>query len=455
MNGLRKFRKSVMFGLKLMMTLAMALGFIHVWYNDYSETIYSQMGNYVVLLSYFTLFILFAELYGGFKIGIYRLHEIVYSLSLSALFTNFLMYLELCLIARRMLNPTAYFLGFLYQLFVILMGSKCANTAYFRLYPARHTLAIFADDDEGKAIIRKMSRIPDRFAVERGVSIRRAPMEQIKELIDRYEAILLCDFDKDIKNELLHYCYARGKRTYILPSSTDVIIRNSDQIQIFDTPILMCSNRGLRLEQELIKRVCDIVVSAVGIVVLSPLMLIVALSIKLCDGGPILFKQNRVTKNGKIFNVYKFRSMIVDAEKEGAQKATDHDNRITPVGRVIRACRMDELPQLFNILFGDMSLVGPRPERIENVYEYTQKYPDFALRHRVKAGLTGYAQIYGKYNTSPEDKLKMDLIYIEQYSIFLDLKLLFMTVKILFMKESTEGFSKKESGAKTKEEHHE
>ena len=169
-------------------------------------------------------------------------------------------------------------------------------------------------------------------------------------------------------------------------------------------------------------------------------MLFVALSIKLCDGGPILFKQNRITKNGEIFNVLKFRSMIVNADKYGGRTASEQDKRITAVGRVIRPLRIDELPQLFNILFGSMSFVGPRPERIENVYEYTSRYPDFNLRHRVKAGLTGYAQIYGKYNTSPEDKLKMDLMYIERYSLLMDIRLVLMTIKILFMRESTEGF---------------
>lgn len=169
-------------------------------------------------------------------------------------------------------------------------------------------------------------------------------------------------------------------------------------------------------------------------------MLICAIAIKLDDGGPIFFKQNRITKNGKIFNVLKFRSMVVDAEKDGAQKATEHDSRITKVGKIIRACRADELPQLFNVLRGDMSMVGPRPERIENVYEYSRQYPEFELRHRAKAGLTGYAQLYGKYNTSPEDKLNMDLIYIETYSLLQDIKLLILTFKILFMRESTEGF---------------
>lgn len=361
------------------------------------------------------------------------------------------MYFEFTLIANKWSDPLPAVWSLVYQVAVIFIGSCCANIIYFKLYTARRTLAVFADDEEGKAIIKKMSKIPERFSIERGVSINRASVEEIKELIDKHEAVLICDFDKNIKTELLHYCYLQNKRTYILPASTDIIIRNSDQIQIFDTPLLMCHNRGLRLEQEFVKRVFDIVLSALGIIISLPIMIVTAIAIKLCDGGPIFFKQNRVTKNGKIFNVLKFRSMYIDAEKDGAKKAENNDARITPVGRIIRPCRADELPQLFNILFGDMSIVGPRPERIENVYEYVQMYPDFNLRHRVKGGLTGYAQIYGKYNTSPEDKLKMDLIYIEQYSLFLDIKLLLMTVKILFMKESTEGFDAKANEKKSKQ----
>lgn len=450
MRLLIKFRKSVMTVVKLMLVAAMTLGFMNVWYNRYGETIYSLGANYVILFSYLLLFLLFSELYGGFKFGVNRLHEIIYSLSLSAFVANLFVYLEFSLIVRQKAALLPFFWSFVYQVAVIFIGSYCANTIYFRLYSARKMLAIFADDEEGKAIIRKMSKIPKRFAIERGISINRASVKEIKDLIDKYEAVLLCDFDKQIKSELLHYCYANSKRTYLLPASTDVIVRNSDQIQIVDTPLLMCRNRGLRLEQELVKRVFDILISAIGIIINLPIMILTGIAIKLCDRGPVFYKQNRVTKGGKIFNVLKFRSMVVDAEKDGAKKAEDNDGRITPIGKIIRPLRIDELPQLFNILLGDMSIVGPRPERIENVYEYVQMYPDFNLRHRVKSGLTGYAQIYGKYNTSPEDKLKMDLIYIEQYSIFLDLKLIFMTLKILFMRESTEGFRSKADNIKTK-----
>jgi lipopolysaccharide/colanic/teichoic acid biosynthesis glycosyltransferase len=176
--------------------------------------------------------------------------------------------------------------------------------------------------------------------------------------------------------------------------------------------------------------------------VLSPLLIGVSLAIKIEDGGPIFYKQKRVTRNGKRFDILKFRSMIVDAEKNGVTPATDHDPRITKVGKFIRAYRIDELPQLLNILKGEMSIVGPRPERVEHVEKYTKYVPEFVYREKVKGGLTGYAQVFGKYNTTALDKLKFDLMYIEDYSLFLDFKIILMTIRILFEKESTEGFDK-------------
>ena len=168
-------------------------------------------------------------------------------------------------------------------------------------------------------------------------------------------------------------------------------------------------------------------------------MILIALAIKLYDGGPVFYKQPRLTKDKQIFMILKFRSMKMDSEVKGAQLAKKEDDRITPVGKLIRRIHFDELPQIFNILKGDMSLVGPRPERPEIAALYSERIPEFDYRLKVKAGLTGYAQVYGKYNTTPYDKLKLDLFYIENYSFFLDLKLLLMTVKIFFQKEVSEG----------------
>ncbi len=443
MKNLVRLRKSIMLLVKIMIVAAVTVGFIQVWITGYVESLFSNKGNYVVILSFVLLFTVFSSLYGAFKIGIYRIHEIIYSFSLATVFTNAIMYLELSLIAREMVSIRPMLMGIIYQILVVALCSFCANTIYFKLYPPRRLVAVFGDDVSGFELIQKMGKISERFNIERGLNANTTNLNEIKRQIDKYEAVLICGVDKNLQKQILSYCYTHEKRSYLLPDITDIIISNSYNIQISDTPVLMSRNRGLTLEQRIIKRAMDIVISAIAIIFTSPIMLICAIAIKLDDGGPILFKQNRITINGKIFNVLKFRSMIVDADKDGAKKAVSDDDRITRVGKIIRACRMDELPQLFNILRGDMSLVGPRPERIENVYEYSKKYPEFELRHRVKGGLTGFAQLYGKYNTSPEDKLHMDLIYVETYSLLLDLKLLILTFKVLFMRESTEGFSEK------------
>jgi exopolysaccharide biosynthesis polyprenyl glycosylphosphotransferase len=209
----------------------------------------------------------------------------------------------------------------------------------------------------------------------------------------------------------------------------------------------MARNHGLSMEQRVMKRMIDIVISGLGLVAVSPLMLLISILVKAYDKGPVFYSQERLTVNGKPFKIYKFRSMRVDSEKYGAQLAKKHDSRITPVGNVLRNLHLDELPQLLNVFLGDMSLVGPRPERREIMEEYEKEIPEFSYRLKVKAGLTGYAQVYGKYNTTPYDKLKLDLFYVENYSLILDIKLLFMTVKIFFQKEVSEGVDDRQVNA--------
>ena len=245
-----------------------------------------------------------------------------------------------------------------------------------------------------------------------------------------------------LRNDILKYCYAKAIRTYVAPKISDIIIRGGSEINLFDTPLLLVKGRAMTYPQRVAKRAFDLLVCSIALICASPFMLLIALAIKLEDGGPVFFKQKRATYDGKSFEILKFRSMIVDAEKYGAVPATEKDPRITKVGNVIRAIRFDELPQLLNIIKGDMSIVGPRPERLEHMDAYGKEIPEFDFRLKVKGGLTGYAQIYGKYNTSPYDKLRMDLMYIEKYSFFNDLKLILMTLRILLKKESTEGFDK-------------
>ena len=443
-----KIRKSVMLTIKALIVSAITLVFIETWVNYYTNSLFDQNGNYLVVFSFVFLLILFGSLFSAFKIGIYRLSEIIYSFSLSVFVTNFMMYMELSLIAREMLDPIYLIISTFIQASVGFVGAVCANTIYFKLYPPKELLAIFGDDQAGFRLITRMNQIHHRFKIMRGVNINTEDVEKIKMLIDKYEGVLICDIDKTVANKLYSYCYAHQKRIYMMPSVTDILISKSHQIQIGDTVVIMGKNLGLSPEQRFFKRTLDILVSGIMLVFASPFMLITALAIKLYDGGSILYKQERLTLNGKHFYVYKFRSMIENAEsKSGAVLASKSDDRITPIGKIIRSCRLDELPQLLNVLKGDMSLVGPRPERPEIAEQYYETLPEFAYRLKAKAGLTGYAQIYGKYNTTPADKLKMDLIYIEGYSIWLDFKLLILTFKILFMKESTEGIDQNKKTA--------
>ena len=308
---------------------------------------------------------------------------------------------------------------------------------YSKLYGARRLLVIYGDRDPGD-VIHKMNTRKDKYDISGKVHICEGE-EKIHAMMEKYEGVIIWDLPSQIRNRYLKYCFSHSIRCYMSPKISDIILLGTDRIHLFDTPLLMCRNQGLSMEQRAFKRVLDIIISGLGIIVSSPIMLIIAIAVKAYDGGPVFYLQDRLTYKGKEFRIRKFRSMCVDSEKNGARLASKHDSRITPVGHILRNLHLDELPQLFNVFMGDMSLVGPRPERDVIMQEYEKEIPEFHYRLKVKAGLTGYAQVYGKYNTTPYDKLKLDLFYIENYSFLLDIKLLFMTVKIFFQKEVSEG----------------
>ena len=440
-----KFRNTVMFFLKCLVIATVTTAFIGVWQNFYGQTLFSGKGNYLLVFLYVAVFVVFGSIYDGFKVGIMRVHELVYSLSLAVFFSNVFIYIILSLIAENLMNPLPLIVLTAFQSVILIVLMYSLSHVYFALYKARSVLAVFAPDMRND-IIKKISLIKERFALDKGITTDRG-LDEIKKEIDKYTTVLICDFDPTLKAEVLKYCYAENKRIYILPSSADTILNGSYQVQVFDTPVLFLHNGGLSMEQRIIKRMFDIIVSGLGIIITSPIMLLTAIAVKLTSRGPVIFKQPRITRDQKVFNIYKFRSMKVEKNSE-VKKTTVKDDRVTLAGKIIRPLRLDELPQLFNILFGHMSVVGPRPEMIELVQDYSAKLPEFNLRHKVKAGLTGYAQIYGKYNTTPQNKLNMDLHYIEHYSLLEDIKLCVMTLKILFVRESTEGFSEADSRLK-------
>ena len=288
----------------------------------------------------------------------------------------------------------------------------------------------------------------DKYNISKLISAE-AGFEAICAEIARHDAVILNDVPAELRNDLLKFCDRYRVRTYVAPKLTDIMIRGGQTISLFDTPLMLVKGTGLSPIQRILKRAMDVVLCSLAMIVAAPVMLIVAAAIKLEDGGPVFYRQDRLTRNGREFAILKFRSMIVDAEKQaGAVLASGNDPRITKVGKFIRATRLDELPQLLNILKGDMSIVGPRPERKCFADEFTRDMPEFAYRLKVRGGLTGYAQIYGKYNTSPYDKLRLDMMYIENYSLLLDIKLIILTLRIIFSKDSTEGIDKAEENSR-------
>ena len=321
------------------------------------------------------------------------------------------------------------------------------NICYYKAFPPREILIIHGErpiDD----IVMKFETRKDKYRIKKCMNILEG-MEAVKaEIGNGYGAVVLWDISAVDRNALLKYCYSLSVRVYMMPKITDVLIRGADQLHLFDTPIYLTREYSLKVGQRVAKRSIDLFCSILLLIIASPFMLITAVAIKLYDGGPVLYKQIRCTRDRKEFYILKFRSMRVDAEKDGvARLAAKNDSRITPVGKFIRATRIDELPQLLNILKGEMSFIGPRPERPEIIDQYMEEMPEFAFRMKVKAGLAGYAQVYGKYNTTPYDKLKLDLTYIEQYSVWLDIKLMLLTLKILIKPESTEGVEQDQTTA--------
>jgi exopolysaccharide biosynthesis polyprenyl glycosylphosphotransferase len=344
------------------------------------------------------------------------------------------------LISRELINIIPILFLMALQSILSAMFYWNASKVFYSLHPARDAVVICRNTQHDLDFISKFNHYKMRRYNILLVCFESEEYNKLIDYIDGYSTVILGDINNDLRKRILSYCFEKNKRLILMPSIQDILMHNAHVTQVIDTPAFVFKNEGPSIEQMIIKRGIDIVFSLLGILILSPILLLFAIVIKLYDHGPIFFRQERYTINMKKFVILKFRSMIIDAEKNGPQLTTDMDERITPVGKFIRKTHIDELPQLFNILIGDMSLVGPRAERVENVEIYSSMMPEFCYRMKVKAGLTGYAQIYGKYNTVFTDKLKMDLYYIENFSLFLDFQLLLATIKVIFVKENTEGF---------------
>lgn len=421
-----------------------------LYYEPRTTTVGSKQVSVLVMIIFFFICYYFGQRLDCFRVSILQIRDVIFGEVLATMITDIIMYILIWMLSIHLPNLIPGLITWGGQCVIGVIWAYVMHQSYFFTHPPLRTIVIY-DERMG------MENLIHTYGLEKRFNIKTLyPVESIMdklEVMEEFDAAFLCGIHSRERNIILKHCVNHKIKLFMIPRIADVMMRGSEQIHMLHLPILKNQRYKPSIEYLIIKRTMDIVVSGIATIVLSPLFLITAIAVK-SDGGPAFYRQKRLTKDGKVFEILKFRSMRVDAEKySGAVlSAGENDPRITKVGRIIRACRLDELPQLLNILKGDMSLVGPRPERPELQKEIEKEVPEFGLRLQAKAGLTGYAQVYGKYNTTFYDKLLMDLMYISKPSILEDLTIMLATVKILTSKESTEGVGEGKEELKLRED---
>ena len=447
--------QTILYLFKLLITAAFTgtLGYSWVkYFNPFLPTPFYFWGNCLMCAFFLFFYVIFVKVYGGFMVGTATVPDLIFSQIISIAFLLVLSYFVFTLLSYRLISVVPFVIMFFAFSAFAAVWVICIDAIYFKLHAPKKTIVVFNNVDAYLSLkgIRSMDK---RFRVVRTVNSEKTSLEELFSYLKKLDAVFLCGVPSEYRNEVVKYCIANSKVAYIKPKISDTIIRGGRTIQLMDVPVYRCKRSNTSLVYQVMKRGFDVILSLIGLIIISPVMLITAIAIKIDDGGPVFYKQTRLTLNGKNFEIIKFRSMRCDAEKDGvARLAGENDDRITRVGKFIRKCRIDEIPQILNILSGSMSIVGPRPERPEIAKEYEETMPEFALRLQVKAGLTGYAQVYGKYNTTPYDKVQMDLIYVANQSFVEDLRLMLMTLKIIFIPSSTEGVNENQRTAQRKGE---
>ena len=434
---------------KVLDAALITIPFALCWYLHYAERVYSPFyskGNILVIALFFVAYITFGRIYDAFRMSMQRVSEVIYAQFLAAGASDLLMYVVIWLLTKHLPNILPGVAALAGQILLAVVWAFGANKWYFSTFPPQETAVIY-DVRHGMEKLISQYGMDNKYKVVLTASAEECLNDL--SMLNGIKVVFLSGIHSHDRNIILKYCIANSINVFVIPRIGDTILSGARSIHMFHLPMLQVSRYSAQPEYLFMKRAIDIVVSLIAAIILSPVFLITAIAIKATDHGPVFYKQVRLTKDGKEFKILKFRSMRVDAEKDGVARLStgENDSRITPVGKIIRACRVDELPQLFNILKGDLSIVGPRPERPEIASQYCEEMPEFALRLQAKAGLTGYAQVYGKYNTTPYDKLTMDLMYIAHPSIVEDLKIMLATVKILFLPESTEGVAEGQTTA--------
>lgn len=443
----KKLQKTIVLLLKLIVFLIVFLTFYLIFAIPNAQMLRISRTMAVTIFTYMVVGLAMISAYGTYDIGKRKSKPIIYSLGLATVITDIVAYIQLSIMNTNAANNLTFKLEniglliivVLLQIIEIMAMTYFGNYIFFKINDPESCCVITSSQQSLDSCIYGIKKFKKQYSVDEIFDYRD---DNLFNLILKYDTVFLIDVPAKDRMELVEFCYRHMRNIYFNPEIFDIVEINSKHLVLDDVSFISAPVSELSLEQRVIKRCMDLIISIIAIIISSPIWIICAVAIKSYDKGPVFFKQKRATKGGRVFEVYKFRTMRQNVVNHSV---TSDDDRITPVGKVLRKFRIDELPQFLNILKGEMSVVGPRPEMLENVYEYTNELPEFEYRLRVKAGLTGYAQIAGKYNTSPKDKLVLDLMYIENYSIWKDIKLILQTLIVFFKSDSTEAFGDRET----------
>ncbi|MDO5590724.1 MAG: sugar transferase [Lachnospiraceae bacterium] len=442
---LHKFETTMWLFIKLVFYTSLMMTFVHVLGRESIGLTRLSRTLGITVTTFAIVGLLFLSTYGKYDVGRRKSKPIICSLTLAVICTDIVTYLQLMIMRTNVPNIRTFRLislgllciAFLIQLVLIFFFTYAGNWLFFLIHKPEKCCVITSSQRRLDELIFSMQRFKKQYEVASVVDYHNP---NIREHIKKAQTVFVYDVPVESRTDIMRWCYQYKVNIYFNPEIEDIMELNAEQYVLNDVYLLNKNVKALTMEQRIVKRMMDIVMSIVLGVLSSPFWIIGSLAVKLHDGGPVLFKQERATIHGKRFEVYKLRTMKPNNDNHSVTK---DDDRITKPGKFLRRTRIDELPQLLNVLKGDMTFVGPRPEMIKNVKEYTEELPEFEYRLRVKAGLTGYAQIRGKYNTTPKDKLIMDMMYIEQFSILKDIQLIFQTAIVLLKSDSTEAFDRK------------
>ena len=441
---LHKFETTLWLFIKAVFYILLMLAFISI-FDEVSIGLTRLSRTLGITVSTFVVVgLLFLSVYGKYDVGRRKSKPIIYSMLLAVICTDIITYLQLMIMKTsvsistfRLRKPGLLLLVILLQFSIIVFFAYVGNWLFFKIHKPERCLVITASQKSLDEIVFAMQKFKKQYAVSAVVDYKCTDMERY---IRESQTVFMYDVPVEYRTDIMRWCYKYKINVYFNPEIEDIMELNAEQYVLDDVFLLNKNVKELTMEQRVVKRLLDIGLSIVLGILSSPFWLLGMIAVKLYDGGPILFKQERATIHGRRFQLYKLRTMKPNSVNYSAKK---DDDRITKPGKFLRRTRIDELPQLLNVLKGDMTFVGPRPEMIKNVDSYTKQLPEFEYRLRMKAGLTGYAQITGKYNTTPKDKLIMDMMYIEQFSILKDIQLIFQTAIVLLKSDSTEAFDKK------------